>query len=60
MIWGIIGPRHSGMPMSTATDPRGQAPAALSPKTLELWLAAARYRRRADELASADSRRPAP
>jgi len=40
-----------------AAPPRREAPAGLSPKALELWLAAARYRRLADELAAADARR---
>ena len=38
---------------------RADASFGLSPRTLDLWLEAMRYRRLADELAAADARRAA-
>ena len=46
------------MPVTTAAEAPAKLPSGLSPKTLELWLAAARYRRVADALAEADKHRP--
>ena len=59
MMQGIVEPRHSRMPVSRAAD-RPEQPAGLSPRTQDLWLAAAGYRRRADQLADADARRAIP
>ena len=57
MIPQIIGsPRH-GMSVTPASTSAQQRPG-LSQRTQELWLAAARYRRIADDLA-AHSARPA-
>ncbi|MFL6849227.1 MAG: hypothetical protein ACJ8EH_00025 [Sphingomicrobium sp.] len=45
------------MPVTNGNDHRAQA-RGLSAKTQDLWLAAQRFRRLADDLAAADTRRP--
>jgi hypothetical protein len=72
MIWGIIGPRHSGMSvMWGITEPRHSdvpvtgsnapdCPAGLSPHARELWRASLRYRRLADALAANGSANATP
>jgi hypothetical protein len=49
------------MSVSLSTGTRAPVPAGLSPRTQELWLAAARYRRIADAIAAAAEKgSPAP